>query len=70
MAMKVLRVVEVDEACPRCRGTGTISISVVHPSNPNLDTWQSQQCGCVRLRPTDTYDASADPPSDQHPRQS
>lgn len=36
--------------CKECHGTGKISYSVLHPSNPNLDTWGSYTCDCVYKR--------------------
>ena len=30
--------------CDACQGTGTIAISVLHPSNPNLDGWDTRVC--------------------------
>lgn len=32
--------------CPSCGGTGKISVSVVHPTNPMMDTWATERCGC------------------------
>lgn len=31
--------------CSNCNGSGVVSVSVVHPTNPNLDTWESRLCG-------------------------
>lgn len=43
-----------DPNCERCNGTGSRSRSVVHPTNPLLDTWESFPCGCKA--PTHTTD--------------
>lgn len=32
------------EPCTTCSGSGTISESYVHPSNPNLDDWIRSVC--------------------------
>lgn len=32
--------------CGSCGGRGTISESVLHPTNPNLDSWESRPCHC------------------------
>lgn len=31
--------------CRICSGSGTTSVSVLHPTNPNLDSWDSRSCG-------------------------
>lgn len=39
---------EPKKTCKNCGGRGTVSVSVLHPTNPNLDSWNSRPCGlCI-----------------------
>lgn len=31
--------------CSSCCDTGKVSVSVLHPTNPNLDSWETRLCG-------------------------
>lgn len=36
--------------CPECKGKGYVPYPVTHPTNPNLDTWQTAPCGTCATR--------------------
>lgn len=35
--------------CKNCDDRGYVSVSIVHPTNPNLDSWGHEMCDCRRL---------------------
>jgi hypothetical protein len=42
---------KLKEKCRSCGGRGTISESVLHPTNPNWDSWVSRPCHCRNSPP-------------------
>lgn len=38
-----------ESVCSNCDDRGYVSVSIVHPTNPNLDSWGHEMCDCRRL---------------------